>query len=276
MTLLIVNADDLGIHPERDRGIFEAHARGIVCSASLIVNGVSARQAAERAITSGLPVGIHLNLSEGQSLTGTIPGLTDTRGQFPGKQGLRDALQRSAVDGQGIRDELRTQVNRAREFGIDPDHLDSHQHFHLFPAMLRIVLDLAREEGIPAVRRSLPAEPAESDPHDVLGKEMRLYRSLAHETPALIAGASDIAMPDGLWGMPNLTNLDTERLCDLLEHIPPGRWELMVHPGYPAGEGFGGRQRQLELEALLSTEVKATISRCAIRLISFGDLACAS
>ena len=42
---LIVTADDLGIAPERDEGIFEAFEHGIVTSASLLVNGVTAREA---------------------------------------------------------------------------------------------------------------------------------------------------------------------------------------------------------------------------------------
>lgn len=42
---LIVTADDLGIAPERDLGIFAAYEHGIVTNASLLVNGCSAREA---------------------------------------------------------------------------------------------------------------------------------------------------------------------------------------------------------------------------------------
>ena len=42
---LIVTADDLGISPERDEGIFEAFQHGIVTTASLLVNGCSSVQA---------------------------------------------------------------------------------------------------------------------------------------------------------------------------------------------------------------------------------------
>jgi len=45
---LIVTADDLGIAPERDQGIFEAFEHGIVTSASLLVNGCTAREAGTR------------------------------------------------------------------------------------------------------------------------------------------------------------------------------------------------------------------------------------
>ena len=42
---LIVTADDLGISPERDEGIFQAFSDGIITNASLLVNGCSAREA---------------------------------------------------------------------------------------------------------------------------------------------------------------------------------------------------------------------------------------
>ena len=41
---LIVNADDLGLSAGVNRGIVEAHARGIVTSASLMVRQPAARQ----------------------------------------------------------------------------------------------------------------------------------------------------------------------------------------------------------------------------------------
>jgi predicted glycoside hydrolase/deacetylase ChbG (UPF0249 family) len=62
---LIVNADDLGCGPARDRGIFRAFQQGIVTSASLLANGRTFAEAAREARTLGLPVGVHLNLAEG-------------------------------------------------------------------------------------------------------------------------------------------------------------------------------------------------------------------
>jgi hypothetical protein len=49
LRLLIVNADDLGCSRGVNRGIIEAHERGIVTSASLMVNRPAASEAAEYA-----------------------------------------------------------------------------------------------------------------------------------------------------------------------------------------------------------------------------------
>jgi predicted glycoside hydrolase/deacetylase ChbG (UPF0249 family) len=47
---LVIMADDLGIAPERDEGIFAAFESGIVTSASLFVNGSTSREAGVRYI----------------------------------------------------------------------------------------------------------------------------------------------------------------------------------------------------------------------------------
>src|SRR6267378_2633561 len=55
---LVINADDLGYDPEIDRGIFEAHARGVVTSATGMVDTPFA-PAALRAAPASLALGLH-------------------------------------------------------------------------------------------------------------------------------------------------------------------------------------------------------------------------
>src|SRR5258706_4403995 len=62
---LIVNADDFGLSVGVNRGIIEAHERGIVTSASLMVRPPAAPEAAAYARRNlGLGVGLHLDLGE--------------------------------------------------------------------------------------------------------------------------------------------------------------------------------------------------------------------
>jgi len=158
MIRLIVNADDLGSGASRDRGIFFAFRHGIVTSASLLVNGPGFAPAAREALACGLPTGVHLNLSEGKSLTGAIPGLTDAAGNFPGKAGLRNVLLNGSFDQAAVHRELLVQIVRVVAAGITPDHLDTHQHCLLFPALTGIVADVAAVTGIRALRLPFPAE----------------------------------------------------------------------------------------------------------------------
>ncbi|KAJ1487152.1 YdjC-like protein-domain-containing protein, partial [Baffinella frigidus] len=113
--LLIVTADDLGMVPERDEGIFQAKAAGVVTSASLLVTGSTAAGAARRAAEVGLSLGLHLNLTEGPpvSCPEDVPSLLcSQRSWWPrqdgrqvegdvaemrGKMGLREALARDEL-----------------------------------------------------------------------------------------------------------------------------------------------------------------------------------
>jgi predicted glycoside hydrolase/deacetylase ChbG (UPF0249 family) len=113
MRRLIVNADDLGYDPEIDRGILEAHAHGIVRSATAMVETPFAA-AALRHSPPSLAIGLHAVLD---------PSLDAARCELA----LVRQLDRFV--------ELRGQL---------PSHLDSHQHAHAAPgpfaAMVRVAL----------------------------------------------------------------------------------------------------------------------------------------
>ncbi len=267
---MIVSADDLGANPARNRGILEAFSLGIVTSASLLANGEAFCEAVDLAGDARLPVGVHLNLSEGFSLTGNVPALTDQQGRFRGKEGLRDCLKRDAscpVD--AVEAEWTAQIERVFAAGLVPDHLDSHQHCHLFPPLSTLVMSLAKRFRIEAVRCSRPAEPVADDPEGSVGEELRLYRSLSR-----CREPGRIKMPDGLWGMTLLNRLNTDSLCGMLERLPAGTWELMTHPGYPCEGGslFEGEARLEELHALTSVEARAVVERRGIELCSYREL----
>ncbi|MBE0503003.1 MAG: ChbG/HpnK family deacetylase [Desulfuromonadales bacterium] len=274
MRRLIVNADDLGSGSERDRGIIQSFSDGIVSSASLLANGPSFASAAAAARQIDLPLGVHLNLSEGVPLCGPIAGLTTDGGEFPGKTGLRRYLVGKEVDPAPLYRELAAQIEKVLTAGLIPDHLDTHQHFSLFPVATTLLIDLARKYTIPALRLPVPVEPALDDPAGELGADLALYRRLAPAFAAQIRG-SGLATPDGLLGMPLLNWLNQETLLATLRSLPEGTWELMVHPGYPDNTSpFSGAARHTELLALTASVSAVTLQRCGITPISFRELTC--
>jgi predicted glycoside hydrolase/deacetylase ChbG (UPF0249 family) len=118
MKLLVVNADDLGYDPEIDRGILEAHARGIVTSATAMVDTPFAA-AALRAAPSTLGVGLHAVLDPAAS-------------RAAAEEALRAQLRRF----EGLR-------------GAPPTHLDSHKHAHAVPALLEATAAVASRARLP-------------------------------------------------------------------------------------------------------------------------------
>ncbi len=124
MKYLIVNADDFGASRGINRGIIEAHQRGILTSTSLLVNAAASGEAAELSRSApGLSVGLHAD--------------------------LRSELNANA-DSDRLRGALDAQLARFEELlGRPPTHLDSHHNVHRDPRALPCFLDLAREHGLP-------------------------------------------------------------------------------------------------------------------------------
>jgi chitin disaccharide deacetylase len=142
---LIVNADDLGLSEAVDAGIAEAHERGIVTSASLMVRMPAAAGAARLAERHpALAVGLHLDLGQWDYVEGE----------------WRVAYERCPPDDPGaVERECRGQLAAFRELlGRDPTHLDSHQHAHMSEPLASVAARLAAELGVPLRGRELRYE----------------------------------------------------------------------------------------------------------------------
>src|SRR6476620_3204629 len=86
MRRLILVADDFGISPAVNAAVIEAHRRGALTTASLMVNEPAFDEAGTLAHTTPtLAIGLHLALSLGRSTLppARIPHLVDTDGCFP-------------------------------------------------------------------------------------------------------------------------------------------------------------------------------------------------
>ena len=133
---LIVNADDFGQSAGINRGIIEAHERGIVTSASLLVRWPAAPEAAAYARThSTLSLGLHFDLGEWHFRNGRWSKLYEV---IPEE------------DVNCVREEIQRQVSAFRRLAnSEPAHLDSHQHVHRRPALAPVFLDIAGELNLP-------------------------------------------------------------------------------------------------------------------------------
>lgn len=272
MIRLIVNADDLGSGTATDRAIFRCFEQGIVTSASLLANGPSWQSAAREMQRLGLPCGVHLNLSEGCALNGPIAGLTDAAGNFPGKSAARHFFNNHPGGIPNIARELSAQLQRVFDSGLEPDHVDAHQHIYLFKPVAEALCETLRQFGLVRLRLPRPAEPEAEDPDGELGRELALYRQLA-PTFHLRCLQSGLIFPQGLWGMSLLNRLSPRSLLDVLERLSPGNWELMVHPGdLDPHNPFSGPERLEECRALCHPNSKRCIQERSISLINFGDL----
>jgi hypothetical protein len=98
--LLVVNADDLGYCARRDAGLIQSFSSGIVRSATVLMNCKDRDRLARIVAENGIPVGLHLNLTEGTPCTSieTVPSLVNERGVFHGKFAFFDELGAGRID----------------------------------------------------------------------------------------------------------------------------------------------------------------------------------
>jgi predicted glycoside hydrolase/deacetylase ChbG (UPF0249 family) len=240
--LIIVNADDLGYDPAIDRGILEAATRGVVRSATLLVNlpGAVRALALSREVRH-LAVGLHLNFARGLALGG--PSSLAPRG------GVLDERCAPSAGEADVLSEARAQLARFEALaGRPPTHLDVHKHLHRHPAILSAVAQLARERALPV--RAIDPAMRES------------LRELGVATPAAFFGDTG---PTAFWS--------GARLLEALEKAPQAS-ELMCHPGFAPAEVRTGYslQRLGELEALTDPSVVARARRGDVVLGTFADL----
>jgi len=134
--VLIVNADDFGLSRGVNAGVARTHEHGIVTSASLMVRGAGARDAAAYALrTPSLAVGLHVDLGEWVFVEGEW------------RQRYRLA---ASDDSAGARAEVRAQLELFRGLlGREPTHIDSHQHVHQGTLAAQALIDIGEELGVP-------------------------------------------------------------------------------------------------------------------------------
>ncbi len=133
---LIVNADDFGLSAGINRGIAIAHERGIVTSASLMVRGAAAEEAADYARSrAGFDLGLHVDLGEWRWANG---GWEPIYAVVP------------LDDDAAVAREIDAQVERFHALvGAAPTHIDSHQHVHRQHAARGAAIAVARSLAVP-------------------------------------------------------------------------------------------------------------------------------
>lgn len=148
---LIINADDLGICEERDEGIFEIFQKGVITSSTILVNGVNFENSIKKAKEFNLPLGIHINLTEGEPVYKNklhenslvsfdyISNSYKMHGKFEFRQRVLD----NQIREQDIKNEIIHQILKFIEFyGNIPTHIDGHQHIHVIPKIALIIAPL--------------------------------------------------------------------------------------------------------------------------------------
>ena len=243
--MLIVNADDLGRFKTTTDAALSCYAKKRITSTSVMVFMEDSERAAELALSSGIDVGLHVNLSERFS-AGSVPvRLRDYHDQIcrfltASKYAL--LLYHPLLAGK-FRYVFEAQYEEfLRLYGRAPSHFDGHQHMHLASNMLI-------QRILPAgtkVRRSFSFRPGEKSFVN------RWYRSGVDRSLA-----RRHRLTDYFFALSHHLTLD--RLERVITLAREANVELMTHP-----------QNTAEYNFLMSDGYGEAVSR--VRLASYEAL----
>jgi chitin disaccharide deacetylase len=279
---LIINGDDFGYSEAVNRAILQAHLKGVLTSASLMINERAAGQAVELAKANPrLAVGLHLVLVLGRAALphSELPHITDTAGNFTNssfKAGLQYYF--SAAARRELRREMRAQFEQFAATGLPFSHVDGHTHLHQHPVVFDELIKLCEEFDVRRVR--------------VVKGEMRLSLKLdrRHLPIKLVWGTvfnllgrwcekrlegRGFTQPKKVYGLLQTGDLNEQYLLGLLERMGAVSTEIYAHPlAFDADnaaklENPGGVR---ELQAMLSRRVRQAIEAAGFRLATYKAL----
>jgi predicted glycoside hydrolase/deacetylase ChbG (UPF0249 family) len=150
---IVINVEDVGLHPAVGRAVELLADKRLVTSISVVAHGDDVENAVA---LQGVGIGVHLDILRGRPLCHwqEVKSLVDENGMFlvhPVK--LFQRYSTGKVDHEHVQMEWRAQIERILDLGIKPTHLTSHKQVHAWPSLTRMVGELAKEYGIEWIRR---------------------------------------------------------------------------------------------------------------------------
>ena len=266
--LLIVHADDLGMAHSVNVATIKAFESGLVNSGSIMVPCPWFSEIATYARANPqADLGLHLTLtSEWTSFRWgpvtskeRVSSLLDKNGFFQ----LTETEAAAKADPKEVEMEIRAQVERARAFGIQPTHLDSHMGtLYQSKALFEVFLKVAREYKLPV-------------------RVARAWFSQADFLPATL-NPNDVFIDRVLDINPAVAPADWAKFyTEAFKKLEPGVTEVVIHLAYDDGEmqgatvdhpNWGAAWRQRDLEFFTSDAFRQLLRDEKIKLITWREL----
>jgi len=266
--LLIVHADDLGMSHSINTASIKGLESGLVSSASIMIPCPWLPEIAAYARAHPeADLGLHLTLTSEWSLyrwgpvlpKTSVPSLLDQNGYL---YHLEDEAA-AHMDVKEAEAEIRAQIARARQLGIQPTHLDSHMGtLYQSKALFETLLRVARDNKLP-VRVS------------------REWFERASFMPALL-GPNDIVLDRTISIEPRVTAADWAGFyADAIKSLQPGVTDMIVHLAFADEEmkgvafehpNWGAEWRQRDFEFVTSEAFRKLLKDNNVKLITWREI----
>ena len=266
--LLIVHADDLGMAHSVDAASVKAFESGLVTSGSIMVPCPWFPEIAAYARSHPeADLGLHLTLTSEWSLYRWGPVLSKERAASLFDQNgylyLTEDVAAAHISAREAEAEIRAQIERARAFGIQPTHLDSHmgtlyQNKELFDVLMRV----ARDNGLP----------------------VRMSKESLADAPSLasVVRPDDVLIDRIVTIGPNVTpERWAEFYTDAIKKLQPGVTEFVIHLAFDDEEmrgitfnhpGWGAAWRQRDFDFFTSETLRRLLRENNVKLVTWREV----
>jgi predicted glycoside hydrolase/deacetylase ChbG (UPF0249 family) len=268
--LLIIHADDIGVSHSENVATITAMEKGSVSSGSIMVPCPWMPEIAAYAQSHpNADLGLHLTLTAewknykwGPVLPITeVPSLVNDRGFFP--DNTEDVARNAKVS--EVEKELRAQVERAKQFGIDPTHLDTHMGTAIVSAdIAKVYVKLGHDYKVPVLMNKVIAT-------DMLKTDLK---TLGAENNVLFDNFI-MAQPDDYKG--GMKAFYTKAL----KSLPAGLTVLLLHAAHNDAEmtavtidhpDYGADWRQADFEFFTSDDCRKLLQENNIKVITWKEI----
>ena len=273
--VVIIHVDDVGMCQASVEAFKELNEIGIVTCGAVMVPCPWFPAAAEYArMNPGADIGVHLTLTSewAQYRWGPVStrdpksGLIDEEGFFPRKS--RDV--QATADLEAVRVELEAQVERAKTFGIDITHVDTHMGSVAHGRFAQIYLGLAMRSRIPGMA---PRKVEQELIHRGMAPEE------AHQTEQMLLGleAQGVPLVDLEIGLPlERPDHHLELAKTILAELPAGVTHFLCHPCIDTPELRAitpdWRGRVADYEAFRQDDLRETMRNLGIHAIGYRTI----
>jgi predicted glycoside hydrolase/deacetylase ChbG (UPF0249 family) len=288
--VVILHVDDVGMSYDSNKGAIDAMEKGVANSCSIMMPcGWVPQFAHYLSKHSSVDAGLHLTLTSewkeyrwgplaGKS---NVPGLVDKEGAMWST--VQEVVQHSNAD--EIEKEIRAQIDRAKNLGIEPTHLDSHMGtLFATPAFMERYIKVGEEFKIPVM---FPGG------HNALiSKQMNMPDAQVQMLRQVAKGIWNTGLPvlDDLynetysWAIPRDSSTDenllrkfkTRKYIEALRSLKPGVTMVIMHCTATT-EVFpfisdSGPVRKGDLLTMMDPEFKEALKREKIILTTWREL----
>ena len=268
--LLIIHADDMGVSQSENAASIYAMEKGSVKSGSIMMPCPWVGDIAAYARSHpNADLGLHLTLTSEWKYYkwGTVTPVNQAASLVNASGFLfsdTDSLYKKAKP-EEIEKEIRAQIERAKQFGIDPTHFDSHMgSLFIAPQYLQLLIKLGREYKVPVL---LNTEAFKLLYHIDLGKYISDKEAVTDKV--FMAGPGDFKS-----GMRNY-------YTGVFKSLQPGLSVILLHAAYDNAEmqavtidhpDYGAAWRQADFDFFTSAECSALLEQQKIKVITWKEI----